>query len=405
MGGEPPQDPETAEYNLINSPLLLYVVTEDWYFATHRLTLARAAAQAGYRVAVACRTHDHEEALRAAGCEVIPFPFARSGTDPTQEIRTYLRLASLYRARRPALVHHVAMKPVLYGSYAAWQTGVPGVVNAINGLGMLSTGQDPKTRLLRAAVVTALGRVNRRPNVRVLVQNPDDERMVASTGIAASHQITRLPGVGVNLSRFAPSPEPAGTPIVLLSARMLLAKGVGTFVEAAGRLTAEGIRARFVLAGRTDPENPTSVPEAQLRDWARSGAVEWWGHREDMDDVLRSAAIVCLPSAYGEGIPKALLEAAAAGRPIVTTDIPGCREVVRPGETGLLVPPKDPVALAAALRDLLSDPMKRARFGAAGREMAEAEFDERAVIRTTLGVYATLLRRAGIAPVPGEGSY
>ncbi|MFO0590428.1 MAG: glycosyltransferase family 4 protein [Polyangiaceae bacterium] len=388
--------------NVTAPPLLLYVVTEDWYFASHRLTLARAAAQAGYRVAVACRIHEHEEALRAAGCEVIPFRFARSGTDPTQEIRTYLRLAALYRERRPALVHHVAMKPVLYGSYAAWQTRVPGVVNAINGLGMLSTGQDPKTRLLRAAVVTALGRVNRRPNVRVLVQNPEDERMVAATGIAAPQQITRLPGVGVDLSRFAPSPEPSGDPLVLLSARMLFAKGVGTFVEAAQILKAEGVRARFVLAGRADPENPTSVPESQLKDWGLSGAVEWWGHCVSMHKVLQNAAIVCLPSAYGEGIPKALLEAAAAARPIVTTNTPGCREVVRPGETGLLVPPKDPVALAAALRDLLSDPEKRARFGAAGRAMAEAEFDERAVIQKTLGVYATLLRRAGIGPIPGE---
>ena len=176
---------------------------------------------------------------------------------------------------------------------------------------------------------------------------------------------------------------------------MLWAKGIGTFVEAANLIHKQGIRARFVLAGRLDPDNPTAILETQLRAWEAAGSVEWWGHREQMDEVLRTSAVVCLPSAYGEGVPKVLLEAAASGRPVVTTAIPGCREVVRDRENGLLVPPGDPVALANALKLLILDPGLRARFGMRGRARAEAEFSEEAVIDATLHLYERL-----VSPTP-----
>jgi glycosyltransferase involved in cell wall biosynthesis len=373
------------------APRLLFVVTEDWYFASHRLPLAHAAVEAGFEVLVACRVRDHGEVLRRAGCEVIPFEMSRSGTNPFREWRTYRRLIALYRALRPTIVHHVALKPVLYGSFAARRAGVPGVVNAIAGLGYLSTSNGTKARILRPLVVAALRGAMKHHNTSLIVQNRDDERMLLERGIASSAQLICLPGVGVDLRRFSPVPEPDGPPLVLLPARMLWAKGVGTFVDAATRLIAEGVEARFVLAGRTDPENPTAIAESQLGEWTAAGTVEWWGNREDMDQVLRAAAVVCLPSAYGEGIPKSLLEGAASGRPIVTTDTPGCREVVGHGENGLLVPANDAIALAGALKTLIGDRELRARLGARGRARAEAEFGEDAVTRATLGVYSRLL--------------
>jgi len=373
---------------------LLYLVTEDWYFASHRLTLASRAVRAGFRVLVACRVRDHADAIRAVGCEVIPFTISRSGLNPLREAATLWRLRRLYQNLRPSLVHHVALKPVLYGSLAARATGVPRVVNALAGLGHLSTSTTFKARVLRPLLELALRQVLGHEGTWIIVQNPDDRRLLIERRIARADRTLLLRGVGVDLLRFHPAPEPTGPPIVLLPSRMLWAKGIGTFVEAANLIRRQGIRARFVVAGRLDPDNPTAILETQLRAWEAEGSVEWWGHQERMEEVLRTSAIVCLPSAYGEGVPKVLLEAAASGRPVVTTATPGCREVVRDGENGLLVPPSDPGALADALKALILDPALRARFGMRGRARAEAEFSENAVIDATLHLYERLVSRS-----------
>ena len=374
---------------------LLYLVTEDWYFASHRLSLARAAVAAGYHVTVACRVRDHGSMLRAAGCEVVPFELSRSGLAPGTEWRAWRRLVALYRDRQPELVHHVALKPVLYGSFAAHRVGVPAVVNALAGLGYLVSSSSLKARLLRPVVAAALRRALRGERSRLIVQNPEDRSALLSAGLVEPGRIVLMRGAGVALDQFFPAPEPPGPPVVLLPARMLWAKGVGAFVEAARILHRRGITARFVLAGRTDPDNPTAVPGAQLQAWADSGEVEWWGHREDIAEVLRQSAVVCLPSTYGEGVPKALLEAAATGRAIITTDTPGCREVVRDGENGLLVPPGDLAALVVGLERLLRDPELRTHLGRMGRARAESEFAEADVIRPTLELYRELLDSAG----------
>jgi glycosyltransferase involved in cell wall biosynthesis len=376
---------------------LLYLVTEDWYFASHRLTLATRAVRAGFRVIVVCRVRDHGDIIRAAGCEVVPLTISRSGLNPLREAICLWRLRRLYRDLRPAIVHHVALKPVVYGSLAAQAAAVPCVVNALAGLGFLFTSASLKARTLRPILNIALRRVLNREGTRTIVQNPDDRRMLISKGIARSEHMLLLKGVGADLKRFRPLPEPAGPPVVLFPARMLWAKGVGTFVETARRLTQSGVPARFVLAGRLDPENPTAVSESMLREWVAGGAVEWLGHCEEMDQVFASAAIVCLPSAYGEGVPKVLLEAAASGRPLVTTDIPGCREVVRDGDNGLLVAPGDSVALANALRRLILDPGLRARYGARSRQRAELEFSEEPIISGTLRLYEDLLTQSRVS--------
>ncbi len=371
-------------------PTILYLVTEDWYFVSHRLALATAAVRAGYRVVVACRVQAHGSVISAAGCEVIPVGLRREGRSPLGEIRAILELVRLYRSVRPSLVHHVALKPVLYGSLAARLGGHPRVVNALAGLGFVFTGTTRRARFLRPWVQFAFRVLLAPAGSIVLFQNPDDRDLLVSRGLVPAEQTALIRGSGVDLARFRVMPEPDGVPIVLLPARMLWDKGVGEFVDAARQLCTEGIVARFVLVGGEDPANPAAIPRAQLEAWQRNGVVEWWNHQEDMPAVLARASIVCLPS-YREGLPKSLLEAAAVGRALVTTDVPGCKEVVVQSVNGLLVPARDAIKLATALRELLLDPERRRSMGAAARAVAEKEFSTDRVIHETLALYRNLL--------------
>jgi glycosyltransferase involved in cell wall biosynthesis len=370
------------------NPKLLYFVTEDWYFCSHRLPLAVAAKAAGYDVAVVTRVRDHGPAIEAAGLRLIPLELARGGRNPLTEWRTVWRLYRILRRERPALLHNVAMKPVLYGSLAAKLARVPRVVNALAGLGHIF-GLDGGW--LQTGVKLAFRWLLNGRKRRVIVQNPDDLRLLVEACGLELGTAALIRGSGVDLAEFHPTPEPNSAPVVVLAARMLWDKGVGEFVAAAEQLRREGVAARFALVGDSDDENLGAIPRRQLEQWRDVGAVEWWGKRTDMSAIFADCHIVCLPSYYGEGVPKVLLEAAAAGRPIVTTDMPGCREAVRDGENGLLVPPRDAPALAEALKRLLADADLRTRLGQRGRAMAEAEFGVARVIEETLAVYGELL--------------
>lgn len=374
----------------MNKPHLLFLVTEDWYFCSHRLPLAVAAKNAGFEVSVATRVTDHGKLIEEAGLRLIPLRLSRRSKHPLKEARLIADLVRIYRRERPDIVHQVAMKPVIYGSLAAHLTGVRGVVNALAGLGFLFTSDKPSARLLRPMVETAFRWLLNRPNCRTILQNPDDMHLLTHDKVLEAERIRLIRGSGVDLAKFTTSPEPEGPPLVVLPARMLWDKGVGEFVETARQLHGEGTQARFVLVGHSDTENPSAIPEAQLQDWQRSGLIEWWGHRGDMHQVFRKCHIVCLPS-YREGLPKALLEAAASGRPIVTTDVPGCREVVRHDDNGLRVPRGDSSALASALRRLIGDAVLRRTLGARGRARAEAEFSLNSVIDQTLTLYREML--------------
>jgi glycosyltransferase involved in cell wall biosynthesis len=363
---------------------LLYFVTEDWYFVSHRLSLAMAALQAGYDVGVATRVRGHGKVICAAGLRLIPFENSRSSLNPFGELWTLWRVIRLFLHERPDVAHHVAMKPVLYGSLAARIAGTPRVVNALAGMGWLFSAGTQAARPLKALVRRALGWALK--SGIVLVQNPDDARLIAQMGVP-ERLIRRIAGAGVDLVRFAPQPEREGVPMALLCSRLLWHKGVGEFVAAARLLREEGIQARFVLAGEPDQANPSAIPQEQIGTWVREGAVEYLGWVQDMPALLARSAVVCLPSYYGEGIPKALIEAAASGRAIVTTDMPGCREVVHHGDNGVLVPPRDARALADALRKLLLDPVLRQRMGDRGRARAEQEFGADQVIAQTLALY------------------
>lgn len=370
---------------------ILFLVTEDWYFYSHRLPLARAARDAGCEVFVATRVRDHGERIRREGFELVPFEFNRSGVNPVSEYRSVRALVALYKRLRPDLVHHVSLKPVLYGTWAARRSGVPAVVNAVTGLGYVFTSSDWKARALRLPLQLALTRLLNAPNQRAFVQNPDDLRALSNAAGLPAERISLIRGSGVDTAEFAPRPEPDGVPRVVMVSRMLWPKGVGDFVEAARIVRGRGVPAKFVLVGRPDQGNPESISEEQLRAWDREGVVEWSGHREDIPGVWAASHIAMLPSYYGEGIPKSLLEAAACGRPAVTTDAPGCREAVQDGENGFLVPARSPAALAEALLKLIGDPELRRRMGAAGRRRAEELFSEGLAIRQTLGLYRELL--------------
>jgi len=369
----------------------MFVVTEDWYFCSHRLPLAQAAIKQGFDVSVATRVAEHGEQIRAAGISLIPFEMSRRGFNPFRELATFVQLAQLYRDQSPDIVHHVALKPVILGSLAAWIARVPTTVNAIAGLGYAFTSSDGVARILKSFIATALPRLLNRRGSRVIVQNPDDRNALREMGVE-QHRIALIPGAGVDPREFNIGEEGAEPITVTLASRMIWDKGITAFVEAAEALKARFPDVRFVLVGRPDPGNPKAVPETQLSDWHHRGVIEWWGYRADMPQVLRETHIVCFPSTYGEGVPKILIEAAASGKPIVATDIPGCREVVRHEESGYLVPPGEHGALVNALAELIGDAAKRKAMGLRGRELFERTFAMDQVIAATLAVYREALR-------------
>ena len=370
-----------------NRPKLLFVVTEDWYFVSHRLSLAIAAREAGYDVAVATRARQHVEIIERAGVRVIPFELSRRAGNPVLEL---LRLLSLYRREHPDIVHHVALKPVFLGALAARLAGIPAQINAVAGLGWLFISRSRIARWMSLSIRWILARFLNTSHCRVIVQNPDDAELLKEAGVTESY-LRMIRGAGVDTSEFSPFPEPPEPICVVLASRILWDKGVSEFVKAARQLKKEGVKASFILVGNPDLDNPASVPEATLNAWQKEEVVEWWGHRDDMVAVFHAAHIVCLPS-YREGLPKVLLEAAACGRPIVTTDVPGCRAVVREGENGLLVPARNAQALSEALRCLIKNPELRAQMGRRSREIMLKDFSSEKVIAQTLSVYKELIR-------------
>ena len=368
---------------------LLFLVTEDWYFCSHRLPPARAAQAAGYDVVVATRVGRRGADISAEGFKLIPLDLQRRSRNPFRELVAILQIIKIYLRERPDVVHHVALKPVLYGSFAACLVRRAAVVNALAGMGFLFTSGSRMATVLRSVVSQLFRLLLNSGRSLLILQNPDDEAMLVDSGLVAAKRVRLIRGSGVDVLRFSPTPEPQAPPVVMLPSRMLWDKGVGEFVEAARMLRERGVVARFVLVGNGDPDNPASISEGQLRAWHESGAVESWGHCADMPKILAMAHIVCLPS-YREGLPKVLLEAAACGRPLIATDVPGCREIVRHGENGLLVPLRDAVSLANAIERLLGDAPLRHSMGQEGRLMVESEFSETTVAEKTLAVYLEL---------------
>ncbi|MEJ0084650.1 MAG: glycosyltransferase family 4 protein [Pseudomonadota bacterium] len=353
---------------------MLIVVNVPWFFVMHRMSVALMARARGADVHVACGEGSGREDVEAAGFTFHALPLTRSAIAPFADLRTVRALVRLYGELRPDVVHHVTLKPVMYGTIAARIAGVPGVINAFAGLGYTFSGTSPGARFRRWIMQHLIAVSMRHRRQKIVFENNDDRELLVQAGAVRESESLVIAGVGVDMQEYSASPEPAGEVCVLLASRMLSEKGVEYFVEAARTLKTRGIQARFLLVGMPDPFNPGSISEEQLEQWNREGVVEWQGFRRDMPQVVRAAHVVCLPTYYREGVPRILMEGAATGRPIVTTDMPGCRDIVHDGVNGLIVPPHDVRALTAALEKLILDPQLRARFGAAGRERAERMF-------------------------------
>lgn len=364
------------------------------YFLSHRLPVARAARAAGWTVHLAAPEPDqaHRAELAAEGIILHPLPLSRRGMAPWRELQSLLALARLYHAVRPNLIHLVTIKPVLYGGLVARLMRAGPRVATVPGRGyVFTTANGPAARILRAGVGVAYRVALGGMDVRAIFQNPDDRDFFVGQGWVAGGKTHVILGSGVDPARYRPLQRPEDDrPRVVFASRMLRDKGAAEFVAAARQLAGEGVAADFVLLGLPDPGNPDSHSEQELAAWHAEGAVQWWGFREDMPEILAATDIVCLPTAYGEGVPRILIEAAACGCALITADRPGCREIVQAGVNGLLVPPRDASALADALRQLLDDPERCRRFGAAGRARVLAEFSEAHVIAQTLAVYAEM---------------
>jgi glycosyltransferase involved in cell wall biosynthesis len=329
--------------------------------------------------------------MQEAGFKILPLRWRRKQSWPWAELLAIWEIIRIYRDEKPHLVHHVALKPVVYGSIAARITRIPGVVNAVAGLGFVFVSKRPLARILRPVLKASLKFSLKGSRHRTIVQNPNDRDFIKREINIDSSRISLIRGSGVDLRRFVPTPEPACPPLTILASRLIKEKGIVEYAEAAGILKKRGINARFALLGAIDKENPSAIPEKLIEEWIRNGWIEWQGYKHDMPSVLANCHIVCLPSFYGEGIPKILIEAAACARPIVTTDVPGCREIVKHNQNGFLVPTQNVQALADALQTLIEAPELRREMGQKSREFAQRYFSIEKVIKQTIEVYRELM--------------
>jgi glycosyltransferase involved in cell wall biosynthesis len=371
--------------------VLLFANT-DWYLYNFRRDLALGLRDRGDEVILLSPPGEYANRLQELGFRWLSIGLSRRSMNPLRELGTIVRLAQIYRREKPDLVHHFTVKCVLYGTLAARWVGVKAIINSITGLGYIFLPGGPWKRVLRSFVYLWYRLILR--GTQVIFENDEDRQSFIRNGFIQLQDDNLIPGVGVDTTRFKLSPLPAGVPIVLMATRLLWDKGVGEFVEVAHQLHSEGIKARFILAGRTDPGNPASISEAQVETWRSEGHIEWLGWIENMATVLEQSSIICLPS-YREGLPTVLIEAGACGRPVVATDVPGCRLAVQDGVTGLLVSERDIKSLADALRRLLSNPVICQDMGSAGRRRVEEMFSSERILVQILEVYVKAAAKGG----------
>lgn len=371
---------------------LLYAINNPAFFLSHRLPLAIAAREAGYDVHVATMDGPTVPKILSLGFTHHVIPMSRSGRNPFREFRVMLAFRRLFIRLQPAIVHAVTIKPLLYGGIAARLTNVPAFIGAVSGLGFVFTGGDPKRNMIRWAATRLYSLALGHPNSRVIFQNSGDRDMLQDAGAVRPGQVVMIRGSGVDLNDFPVRPEPEGPPVAVMVSRLLNDKGANEFVQAARLTQGHPSGLRWVLVGSPDLGNPASVSMETFQQWQQEGIVECLGERTDIAACYQRSHIAVLPS-YREGLPKSLIEAAASGRAVVTTDVPGCRDAIEPGKTGLLVPAKDAQALADAVVRLAEDAPLRRQMGQAGRQLAETAFDIRLIQRAHLELYDALLKR------------
>jgi glycosyltransferase involved in cell wall biosynthesis len=384
---------DDLDFNIgMSAPRLLYVAPEDWYFLLHRAATARAARTAGYEVHVATRVVQKGAAIEAEGFHLHPIDWRRGSLNPFHLLKTIRTIRRLFRMVAPELVHLDTLSLVALGGASAFGLDVPRV-NGVVGLGTIFISRGVKGRLLRGVLFRLLPFFLNRGCSILIVENSDDAAEFGAIGVA-KEKIKIVAGAPFEVGKTSILPEPEGSITTAFVGRMLADKGVRDLVNAHQRLVARGRPYRLWLVGEPDPANPTSIPMPELTAWAKLPQVEWLGYRSDIAAVWAGAHIAALPSRR-EGLPQSLLEAAAFGRPIVATDVPGCRDVARSGINAIAVPVDDPVAIADAIDRLAQDPDMRRRFGAAGRQLVLDEFDNERATEAMLGIYEHMLRSVG----------
>lgn len=371
------------------TPILLYVINNPTFFLSHRLPLAQAAQAAGFNVHVATMDGPSVARIRAMGFSHHVLPLSRSGKNPFKELRSLWAMYRLFQRLQPQVVHAVTIKPVIYGGIAARMAKVPGFLAAVSGLGYLFT--DSRDGLVKTIAIQLYKIAFNHPHSRVVFQNTSDRDVLLETGVVRSDQAVLIRGSGVDLHAFSYTEEAPAPIIALMVSRLLADKGVNEFIAAAKISQQRNESIVWQLAGNTDAGNPASLTREQITDWHQAGVVQWLGEQTDIAGLYKKAHIAVLPS-YREGLPKSLIEAAACGRAVVTTNVPGCRDAIEPDVSGLLVPPKQAEALANAVIELAHDSVRRHRFGRAGRDLAERAFDINTVIDTHLRLYGYLAK-------------
>lgn len=379
--------------SLLNNTII-FVVNNPAYFVSHRLPIGLALINKNYEVHLIAPGNCPVE-LVDKGFKYHSVEMSRKGMNPFAEVSTVFSLYRLFKQIQPDLVHLVTIKPYLYGGIAARLAGVPAVVSAVAGLGILFSGLGFKNKLLRSILYPLYWFAFGHKNQTAIFQNPNDRDLLVNWGVLDFEKARLIRGAGADLSLYPYLPEPEGVPVISFASRLLKDKGVVEFVEASRILKSRNIEARFWLIGDPDPGNSNTVTQTQLDEWQQAGLVECLGYRTDIANLFSQSNIVTLPSYYGEGLPKVLIEAAACGRAVVTTDHPGCRDAIEPNLSGVLVFVRDAQALADAIQDLIENPETRKTMGQAGRELAEREFAIEKVVDTHLKIYDELMSGTG----------
>jgi glycosyltransferase involved in cell wall biosynthesis len=367
---------------------VVFVVVEDKYFLMQRLNLAQSVKNLGHEVVVVSQDTGYSSRIIELGFKFVPMANKRAGRNPIYEFIGILELAKLYKELSPDLVHHVSIKPVLYGSIAAKLAGVKKVVNLVNGLGFVFSEEKSFKRSLFKILISLFYKIaffNK--SIKVIFQNPDDRNYFVSKGLINREKTYVILGSGVDMEQFSFAGEPGGRVQVLFCARMIWDKGIKYLVEASRILKNKGLEFDLNFVGSPDESNPQSLTESQLKDWNDQGLINYKGFQTNIPEVIKNNHIVVLPTFYREGVPLSLIESASVGRPIVTTDMPGCREIVQDNHNGFIVPIKDSRSIAEALEKLIISKDLRVNFGKKSRQLVENSFSKEIVNKKTLEVY------------------
>ena len=371
---------------------ILYLVSEDQSFCTHRLDLAKAAKKSGYEVVVVTKVTQYEDEIISNGFKLINLNLSRSASRPLRDFFTLLKLIQIYKKEKPDIVHHVTLKVVLLGTIATLFSGKIVSINAFTGLGFVFSSSQIKAKIIRLLIRPVLKALLRRKNAWMIFQNPDDLELFNNLGLIEPDRSVIIRGSGVDINEFEQTPDVNNIPVIMLASRMLWDKGVGEFVNAAKRAHEENLKAKFIIVGDIDKDNPMSISVSTLKKWTDEGYITWDGHSNNMSEKLSSASVVCLPS-YREGLPKVLLEGAAIGRPLIATDVPGCREIIINNVNGILVKLKDVDSLYNAIKVLVSNSEMRFRMGQESRALIETKLSANIINTQTLDLYKTAINK------------